>query len=76
MTRVGGLWGPWEEMFLCPQVCALQWGEGPHGADGKAVFMEGNLVVLLHGDCVGGMGAAVKVGGAEHSALLLRLPPS
>lgn len=74
MTRAGGLWGPWEEMFLCPQVCALQWGEGPHGADRKAVFMEGN-VVLLHGDCVGGMGAAVKVGGAEHSALLL-LPPS
>lgn len=53
-TQVGGLWGPWEEMFLCLQVCALQGGEGPHGTDRKAVFMEGNLVVL-HGDCVGGM---------------------
>ena len=42
-------------MFLCLQVCALQGGEGPHGADRKAVFMEENLVVLLHGDCVGGM---------------------
>lgn len=35
VTWGGGLWSPWEEMFLCPQVCALQWGEALTGQIAK-----------------------------------------